>query len=197
MRLRPGSGVGGTTGRCCARTPTVTPSIRSTCDFAVLNRRRSVMTLPPPETGLLPSTPAAAKTVGTPCSGNRSEAGRSAATSCPSARWCHRMSRPGRLLGVTTAVRRFDELLGLAHRHPQVRQWVVDHPLRALELAAEMPQLIAAYTWLDGHRQSHRYLREISAPGVDTKFAERHRPVLAAMLRGASDSFGIPCGPWP
>ena len=92
------------------------------------------------------------------------------------------IEQAGALLGVTAAVRRFDELLGLAHRHPQVRQWVVDHPLRALELAAEMPQLISAYTWLDGHRQSHRYLREISAPGVDTKFAERHRPVLAAML---------------
>jgi hypothetical protein len=42
--------------------------------------------------------------------------------------------------------------------------------------------LIAAYVWLDGHRGSRRYLREISAPGVDTKFAERHRPELAAML---------------
>jgi hypothetical protein len=98
------------------------------------------------------------------------------------------------LLGVTTTVRRFDELLALAHRHPQVRQWVVDHPLRALELAAEMPQLIAAYAWLDGHRQSHRYLREISVPGVDTKFAERHRPVLAAMLGVPATASGFLAG---
>jgi hypothetical protein len=98
------------------------------------------------------------------------------------------------LLGVTTAVRRFDELLDLARRHPQVRQWVVDHPLRALELAAEMPRLIAAYAWLDGHRQSHRYLREISAPGVDTKFAERHRPVLAAMLGVPATASGFLAG---
>ncbi|MGO9509360.1 MAG: Wadjet anti-phage system protein JetD domain-containing protein [Mycobacterium sp.] len=98
------------------------------------------------------------------------------------------------LLGVTTAVRRFDELLDRAHRYPQVRQWVVDHPLRALELVAEMPQLIAAYAWLDGHRQSHRYLREISAPGVDTKFAERHRPVLAAMLGVPATASGFLAG---
>jgi hypothetical protein len=45
-----------------------------------------------------------------------------------------------------------------------------------------MPRLLAAYRWLEEHRGSDRYLREISAPGVDTKFAERHRPVLAAML---------------
>jgi len=48
--------------------------------------------------------------------------------------------------------------------------------------------VIAAYEWLDAHRGSQRYLREISAPGVDTKFAERHRPVLAAMLGVPSPS---------
>jgi len=98
------------------------------------------------------------------------------------------------LLGVTTLVRRFDELLALAHQHPRVREWVVDHPLRALELGHEMPQMIAAYVWLDSHRQSHRYLREISAPGVDTKFAERHRPVLAAMLDVSSTASGFLAG---
>lgn len=86
------------------------------------------------------------------------------------------------LLGVRTLVRRFDDLLGLADQHPPVREWIVGQPHRALELAPEMPRLIAAYVWLDNHRQSQRYLREISAPGVDTKFAERHRTVLAAML---------------
>ena len=98
------------------------------------------------------------------------------------------------LLGVTTLVRRFDELLALAHQHPRVREWVVGHPLRALELGHEMPQMIAAYVWLDSHRQSHRYLREISAPGVDTKFAERHRPVLAAMLDVSSTASGFLAG---
>jgi len=98
------------------------------------------------------------------------------------------------LLGVADAVRDFDELLALAHEHPQMRQWVVGQPLRALALAAEMPQLIAAFVWLDGHRQSQRYLREISAPGVDTKFAERHRPVLAAMLGVPSTAAGFLAG---
>lgn len=95
------------------------------------------------------------------------------------------------LLGVTTMVRRFDELLALADQHPRVRDWIVGHPHRALELEHEMPQLIAAYVWLDGHRQSQRYLREISAPGVDTKFAERHRPVLAAMLSVSATATGF------
>lgn len=98
------------------------------------------------------------------------------------------------LLGVAASVHRFDELLALAQDHPPVRQWIVEHPHRSLELAAEMPSLIAAYLWLDTHRHSQRYLRQISAPGVDTKFAERHRSVLAAMLGVSSTAAGFLAG---
>ncbi len=86
------------------------------------------------------------------------------------------------LLGVARSVRRFDGILRLTRDRPAVHSWVIAHPHRALELHEKMPQLIAAHAWLDGNRHSGRYLREISAPGVDTKFAERHRSVLAAML---------------
>lgn len=79
------------------------------------------------------------------------------------------------LLGVAATVRRSDEIVALAQHHPPVRQWIVDHPHRALELAPKLPRLITAYRWLDSNRGSQRYLREISAPGVDTKFAEGHR----------------------
>lgn len=95
------------------------------------------------------------------------------------------------LLGVSAAVRRFEELLMVADRHPSVRAWIVSNPHRDLELGLEMPRLIAAYEWLDGHRDSRRYLREISAPGVDTKFAERYRPVLAAMLGVSTTAQGF------
>ncbi|MDF2827225.1 MAG: hypothetical protein K0R01_508 [Mycobacterium sp.] len=86
------------------------------------------------------------------------------------------------LLGVSAAARCFDELLALAGQHERVRAWIIDRPHRALAVAPDMPRLIAAYVWLDGHRGSQRYLREISAPGVDTKFAERYRTDLAGML---------------
>ncbi|MCB0923433.1 MAG: hypothetical protein KDB50_02635 [Mycobacterium sp.] len=95
------------------------------------------------------------------------------------------------LLGVSAAVGRFDALLELADGHPPVRAWIVGNPHRAIALGSEMPRLIAAYDWLDGHRDSRKYLREISAPGVDTKFAERHRPVLAAMLGVSSTAQGF------
>jgi hypothetical protein len=91
------------------------------------------------------------------------------------------------LLGVRAVVDRLGELLALVQHRAQIREWAVALPHRALALASEMPRLIAAYEWLDGHRQSRRYLREISAPGVDTKFAERYRADLAGML-GVSPS---------
>lgn len=98
------------------------------------------------------------------------------------------------LLGVRIPVRRFEELIARAHDHPAVLAWIIEHPHRALELDHEMPRLIAAYRWLDSHRRSGRYLRQISAPGVDTKFAETHRGVLAGMLGVPSTSSGFLSG---
>lgn len=86
------------------------------------------------------------------------------------------------LLGVTASVRQFEELLTTTGLYPSVRAWVLAHPHRALELRHDMGGLVSAYAWLDDHRDSANYLREISAPGIDTKFAERHRGILATML---------------
>lgn len=95
------------------------------------------------------------------------------------------------LLDVRRHVKKFDALLELAEPTPPVRRWILDNPHRALELGESMPQLISAFRWLDTHRNSGQYLREISAPGVDTKFAEQHRPALAAILGVSSSAVGF------
>lgn len=86
------------------------------------------------------------------------------------------------LLKTAATAHAYGELLSLADNDPEVRRWMLDNPHRALALRDEMPSVIQAYRWLAEHRGSGRYLRQISAPGVDTKFAERHRSVLASML---------------
>lgn len=96
-----------------------------------------------------------------------------------------------RLLGVTREVTALRRVLDLSERHPDVRTWVAERPLAALDVAEEWEQVLAAYSWLDGARGSRRYLREISAPGVDTKFVERHRPVLAQLLGADRGSAGF------
>lgn len=86
------------------------------------------------------------------------------------------------LLGVRTEVKAYAHLLAVSATEPAVRDWAARHPLTALALSEDWPVLMRAYRWLDDARASGRYLREIDAPGVDTKFVERHRPVLAVLL---------------
>lgn len=86
------------------------------------------------------------------------------------------------LLGVRADVERFTAMLAAVESTVALYAWALRHPVRALAVADVWPGLVAAYAWLDENRGSGRHLREISAPGVDTKFAERHRAVLASML---------------
>lgn len=99
-----------------------------------------------------------------------------------------------RLLGVGGpggAVAAFDEVLRISARIPAAQDWVLANPLRAVELAGEWPAILAARDWLDWHRGSGRYLREIDAPGVDTKLVERHRGVLARLLGVSTGASGF------
>lgn len=95
------------------------------------------------------------------------------------------------LLGVSAEVRRYDAALLTAEAAPAVRAWVGAHPLRALEIANDLQGIVAAYEWLQANRDSGSYLRVITAPGVDTKFAERHRAVLAQILGVSGTSIGF------
>ena len=97
------------------------------------------------------------------------------------------------LLGVSREVAALDRVLAATGDGP-VRAWVLERPLQAVALAAQWPQVLAAFRWLDSARDSGLYLRQITAPGVDTKFVERHRGVLAAMLGVPGSAAGFVAG---
>ena len=69
----------------------------------------------------------------------------------------------------------------LDHLRPDaaVREWVAANPLRALA-CGRSGQASSPPTDGYGAPRLRRYLREITAPGVDTKFVERHRDLLAS-----------------
>ena len=93
-----------------------------------------------------------------------------------------------RLLGVEDVVARYGRLLGVVEADPELRDWVLARPHLALDVPeAEWPGLLAAVGWLRAARGSGVFLREIDAPGVDTKLVERRRGLLAAVL-------GVPGG---
>jgi hypothetical protein len=98
------------------------------------------------------------------------------------------------LLGAGEQLQTYKAVLSEVQPEPVVLAWVTSNPLRALDVANLWPGLLSAYRWLHAARGSGRYLREITAPGVDTKFVERHRPLLAQLLRVPSAGPGFLAG---
>ncbi|HEY2791621.1 MAG TPA: Wadjet anti-phage system protein JetD domain-containing protein [Micromonosporaceae bacterium] len=87
------------------------------------------------------------------------------------------------LLGVAGDVRVFTDLLAFTERAaPALVGRMAAHPDRVLAHAAIWPDLIATVGWIDRHGGPHTYLRQIDVPGVDTKFIETHRTLLADLL---------------
>ena len=93
----------------------------------------------------------------------------------------YRFEQAWRLLGVRAQVSAFEQMV-LSAPDQRVREWLLARPVPALGHHAEWSQLLTAYRWLDAARGSGKYLRQIDAPGVDTKFVEARRSVLADLL---------------
>ncbi|WP_448255927.1 Wadjet anti-phage system protein JetD domain-containing protein [Microbacterium aurum] len=102
--------------------------------------------------------------------------------------------RAWRVLGTATDAAAFRALIDAADDHPAAREWALRSPLAAVALADEWRTVLIALRWLESHRGSGLYLRQVTAPGVDTKFIERYRSALAAMLGVPARSFAAELG---
>lgn len=60
--------------------------------------------------------------------------------------------------------------------------WLVKYPLRALDHAEHWRQLLAVCNWMVENPRPGIYLRQISLPGIDSKFIEGHKKLLAEWL---------------
>lgn len=103
------------------------------------------------------------------------------ATDLPTRAIVSTFAQAWRLLGTESQAAAFRELVATTS-DSALREWALEHPLAAIDLVPEWDSLCAALAWLAANRASGLYLRQITAPGVDTKFVERHRGVLAAAL---------------
>src|SRR5580704_8560337 len=91
--------------------------------------------------------------------------------------------RAWELLGVGAQVHRFSSLAAAtAERCPRLVPWVTRRPVQTLRLADGWEELLATVRWIDERQSPGMYLRQVDVPGVDTKFIERHRGVLAELL---------------
>jgi hypothetical protein len=65
---------------------------------------------------------------------------------------------------------------------PELQEWLARRPLRALENAADWDGLLAVLRWFRANPRSGLYLRQLDIAGVDTKFIEARRPLVAELL---------------
>lgn len=101
----------------------------------------------------------------------------------PTRAWVETRPALWALLGVTDQVNRFHTLYERTAQHdPDLARWMADHPMKALLHTAVWHQLVRTVCWIRDHSAQQVYLREIDVPGVDTKFVETHKAILAKLL---------------
>lgn len=88
-----------------------------------------------------------------------------------------------RLIGRLTDARRFDQLAAVTlAAYPALRDWIAGHPLTLLEQAEGWERILAILAWFRAHPRPRLYLRQLDIPGVDTKFIEARKVLLAELL---------------
>jgi hypothetical protein len=105
----------------------------------------------------------------------------------PCRAWLDSYADTWALLNVGRDVLRLTELAEAA-RGVGLSGWLTAHPMRALRFAEEWNKLLATVRWIGDRQVPGMYLRQIDVPGVDTKFVERHKGILAELLEATLDS---------
>jgi hypothetical protein len=117
------------------------------------------------------------------------------ANSIPSRAWLDGYDDAWVLLQVRADVRRLTEMIEAAHGTRLVG-WLTEHPMRGLRLADAWDRLLDTVRWIERRQAPGMYLRQVDVPGVDTKFIERHKGVLAELLDAQLDpSRVLPAAP--
>ena len=65
---------------------------------------------------------------------------------------------------------------------PALIPFLRENPLAALAQAANWDRLLAVCHWFVDHPRPRLYIRQLDIPGVETKFIEGHKKILAALL---------------
>jgi hypothetical protein len=101
----------------------------------------------------------------------------------PAAVWVDSLPEALAFIGQTRQAQRFQALWQqTAVAQPALLAWLSRRPPLALELADRWGRLLAVVEWLQAHPRPGVYLRQVDAPGVDSKFIEAHRGVLTELL---------------
>jgi hypothetical protein len=97
-----------------------------------------------------------------------------------------RIETPGdflKLIGKRQAFGHFERLVAeTRERLPELGTFLGDRPLIALAHEAHWSRLLSVCAYFKAFPRPNRYLRQLDVPGIDTKFIEKHKPLLEKLL---------------
>jgi hypothetical protein len=80
-----------------------------------------------------------------------------------------------------TQLQTFREALkGLVSILPELQVWAAKHPFALTGCASELEKLLSVILWMRDNPRPGIYIRQLSLPGVDTKFIEKNKKLLSA-----------------
>jgi len=68
------------------------------------------------------------------------------------------------------------------NQFPKLHEWLASHPLTVLKHAEHWKSVLAVLNQFVENPRPYVYMRQLDIPGVDTKFIETHRGLLAELL---------------
>lgn len=105
------------------------------------------------------------------------------ANQIPCRAWVDGYDQAWDVLGTRPQVRRLTEIADQTKAEcPRALGWLERHPVKALALASSWTHLLATVRWIDERQRPGMYVRQVDVPGVDTKFIDKQRRVLAELL---------------
>jgi hypothetical protein len=88
-----------------------------------------------------------------------------------------------RLVGRQRQADRFEKrAAATTDAFPELRAWLAKRPMVVLEHADDWEKVLAVLGWFRAHPRPGVYLRQLDIAGVDTKFIEARRALLAELL---------------
>jgi hypothetical protein len=103
--------------------------------------------------------------------------------SIPSEVWVDTVDTAVSLLNKQKQVLVFTSLVDLTQkRAPHLLAWMSQNPIKTLSFAEVWPNLLDFVLWRQRHPNPDIYLRQVNLPGIDTKFIEQYRSIVASLL---------------
>ncbi|MDQ7002126.1 MAG: DUF2220 family protein [Ghiorsea sp.] len=97
-----------------------------------------------------------------------------------------------RLVGKSKALKHYDTLNKLTCKRLLILQpWVLEHPLKVLNLAAVWDKILDVCLWMMAHPHPRIYLRQVDIKNIDSKFIEQHKQVFTALFDIILPAFAI------